>query len=642
LGTSQQLTGKHVLPRINAVPETVVRPPSHPKINAYEVALKYANDVISGQIVAGKLIKLAAKRFLRDLKFGHERGLRFDKDAAQHVVDFFGFLRHSKGEWGAQGGQIFILQPWQVFILANLFGWLRADGTRRFREAYIEVARKNGKSTFIAGIGLYMLLADGEPGAEIYSAATKKDQAKIVFEEAVRMRSKSPFLSSRINAPRGNLHVLETASKFEPLSADDNTLDGLNIHCALIDELHAHPNRLLYDVLYEATKARRQPLCLAITTAGYNRQGIAYKQREIGENILVGNVEAAKGDAFFAFIACMDEKDAQGQPLRWNDERNWAMANPNLGISVKLDALREAAAKAEQDPTSLNSFLRKHLNVWTSQDVRWMPPHKWAACNGAGPLISPKELRAAAFDKLKGRLCYGGIDLSSKIDLSAFVLVFPPVKELRTRRAKPQTQQDIYQRKPVEFEEIIVKEGDPKWHILPWFFVPKDNITERVAKDRVEYDVWEREGFITATKGNAIDQQTIRSTVNAARGMFLIEEIGFDSWNATALSNELIEDGHKLVEVRQGYKTMSEPMKELMALVLSKDVEHYGNPVLSWCATNVAAEQDPAGNVKPDKEHSKEKIDGIVATIMALHRVVQNPNASSQNSVYNQRGIIFI
>ena len=368
--------------------ETVVRPPDHPKIDAKEVALKYANDVLSGAIVAGKLLKLAAKRFLRDLKYGEARGLFFDPDAAQHVVDFFGCLKHSKGEWGAGGGQVFILAPWQVFILANMFGWMRADGTRRFREVYIEVARKNGKSTFIAGIGLYMLLADGEPGAEIYSAATKKDQASIVFNEACNMRKKSNFLATRIAAPRGNLHVIATSSKFEPQSSEEDTLDGLNSHCLLIDELHAHKDRKLYDVLYESTKARRQPLTIAITTAGFDRQGICYKQRELGENILVGNTAADKGDSMFVFIACIDEKD------NWADERNWYKANPNLGVSVKLDGLRESAQKAEQDPTALNSFLRKHLNVWTSQDTRWMPPDKWAACNQSGPVVRPAKTPA--------------------------------------------------------------------------------------------------------------------------------------------------------------------------------------------------------------------------------------------------------
>lgn len=614
--------------------ETVVRPPNAPQIDSFEVALKYANDVLYGRIIAGKLLKLAAKRFLRDLKYGHERGLTFSKENAQHVVDFFGCLRHSKGEWGAAGGQVFILAPWQVFILANMFGWMRADGTRRFREVYIEVARKNGKSTFVAGIGLYMLWADDEPGAEVYSAATKKDQAAIVFTEACNMRKKSPLLVSRIQAPRGNLHVIETASKFEPLSAEDDTLDGLNSHCLLIDELHAHPNRKLYDVLHESTVSRRQPLTIAITTAGYDRAGICYKQREIAEAILVGATAADKGDSIFCFIACCDEKD------NWQDEQNWYKANPNLGVSVKLDGLRAAANKAVSDPTALNSFLRKHLNVWTSQDTRWMPPDKWAACNAAGPLVNPMDLRRAALAKLASRVCYGGMDLSSKIDLTSFVLIFPPCKKITRQEAIPLTKEQMWRREQVQYKEIVVQEEDLKWHIIPWFFVPSDNVADRVRKDKVEYDVWVREGWIIATKGNAIDQQAIRTLINDLRAEFQIQDIGFDSWNATQLANELIEDGLNLVEVRQGYKTMTEPMKQFMAMVLGKQLEHYGNPVLTWNAANVAAESDPADNIKPNKVKSKEKIDGVVAGLMALHRVVSTP--AIPDNPYNKRGIVFL
>lgn len=621
----------------------VVRPPGHPKINAFDVAFKYANDVANGTIVAGKLVRLAAKRFLRDLRNGPARGLTFRKDKAQHVVDFFGFLKHSKGEWGANGGQVFVLSPWQVFILANIFGWYKADGTRRFREAYVEVARKNGKSTFVAGIGLYMLVADNEPGAEVYTAATKKDQAKIVFDEAEAMRKRSPFVSKHTQNPRGNMHVLETRSKFEPLSAEDDTLDGLNSHCVLIDELHAHTTRKLYDVLRESTVARRQALVFSITTAGYNRQGICFKVRDIGEKILTGLTDAATGDYFFAFIACMDEKDANDQPMDWSNPNNWPMANPNLGVSVKLDSLHQACNAAKMDPTALNSFLRKNLCVWTSQDVRWMPPDKWAACNLAGSLVPPVETRAKALARLKGRLCYAGLDLSSKIDLSALVLLFPPIKPVTQRVARKQTQQEVWGRKPLEYDDVVMQEGDPLWTVLPYFFVPEGNVQERVTKDKVEYDVWIKQGFIETTPGNAIDQNVIRRRVAALNELFRIQELGFDSWNASQLSQDLAADGMNMVEVRQGFKTMSEPMKEIMAMVLKKILDHLGNPVLSWCVANTQAQLDPAGNIKPDKEKSPEKIDGLVALIMALHRVTQNPSAlTTANDVYSQRGIVFL
>jgi phage terminase large subunit-like protein len=843
------------------MPEAVRKPAKHPHINAAEVAVKYANDVINGTIIAGKLVQYAAKRFLEDIANGALRGIIFDKDAAQHVVDFFGFLQHSKGEWG---GEVFKLEPWQVFILANVFGWYKADGTRRFNEVYIEIARKNGKTTLLSGIGLYLLLMDDEPGAEVYCvspyskiltedlhwvnagdlavgqsvwgfdeyapknetyrklrpsvvlsttkvrqpsyrlymedgryvecsathlwlarrerssqkwltteslkvgdslrdigcpwreennkdagylagvfdgeaclttkgkredrngyaitfpqnpgivlehvkellarfsfsysegiskkvkklailgglreslrflgairpkrllakvptwlagaslgragrlkitkieflgtqeviaigtstatlivngflshncAATKKDQARICFDEAVRMRKSSSFLSARIVALRSNLHVVSTSSKFEPLSSEDDTLDGLNIHGAIIDELHAHPDRKLYDVLFESTKSRRQPLIISITTAGYDREGICYKQREFGskivEGILSNRSDNYAGDNFFAFIACIDEDDD------WTDERNWYKANPNLGICVKLEGLRQAATKAKEDPTALNSFLRKHLNKWTSQDTAWMDPDKWSACNIAGKdkngnnaIYDVKKLRKAAIEYLKDRQCFGGLDLSSKIDISSFSLIFPPTNE------------------------------DKRWHVLCWNWVPELNVPERVKKDRIPYDVWIREGFIEKTDGNVVDQDTVREKIKEIKKLFIINEIGFDSWNSTQISLQLEQDGLKMVETRQGYKTFSEPMKEMMALVLSKKIEHYGDPVLSWAMNNVAATCDPAGNIKPDKEKAKEKIDPAVASLMALARAIANPVLAA--NPYNKRGITFI
>ena len=622
---------------------TVKRPVEHPKINAADVAFKYAQDVYNGRIVAGNLVKLAAKRFLRDLKYGGERGLWFDPNAAQHVVDFFGFLRHSKGEWGPRGGnkgEVFKLEPWQVFILANLFGWKRADGTRRFREAYIEVARKNGKSTFMSGVALYLLVADDEPGAEIYTAATKKDQARIIFAESVKMRDASEFLAARIDKAGGkicsNMSVLSTGSKYEPQASEDQTLDGLNSHGILIDELHVHPTRNLYDVLHESTASRRQPLTLAITTAGFDKQGICYKQRTVGETILVGAVEAAKMDYFFAFIACLDDGDD------WQDEANWIKANPNLGISAKLDKLREAAQKAKMDPTAQNNFLRKHLNVWTSQDVAWMPMAKWALCNSAGPLVSARKLRSDALELLKGRDCYGAVDLSSKIDLAAFALLFPPTKAKTEMRpvGAPVVRRPGYPGPQQRYEEVEIVPADLMWRVLVWHFMPEGNVDNRVKEDRVEYNVWIKEGFIFTTPGSSIDYDFIKATIADMASKFHIMELGYDSWNAQQMANELAAAGMKMVEVRQGFKTMSDPMKRLLALVLDKKFEHYGDPVLTWEAGNVQAISDPRDNIAPDKKRSREKIDGIVAVIMAMQRIAEIP--ATGDSPYNKRGIIFL
>src|SRR5208282_3135284 len=517
----------------------------------------------------------------------------------------------------------------------NIFGWYKADGTRRYREIYIEVGRKNGKTTLMAGIGLYMLFADGEPGAEVYSAAYKKDQARIVFEEAANMRKKAPLLAQRIQVMGSkrpnNLNVVETASKFEPLCSEDKGLDGLNIHCALIDELHAHPTRALYDVLFEASASRRSPLNIAITTAGSDRLTICYYQHEHAEKILVGAIAADKGDEFFAYIACADEGDD------WKDEQVWYKANPGLMYGVvKIDKLRAAANKAAEEPTALNSFLRKHLNVWTSQDVRWMLPDKWAACCVGGHLADTKKARTAALEMLKGRLAYGGLDMSSKIDLTAFALVFPPIPDVVRKTLIPSPVGT-----PHQYKVEIVKEGDPKWYVLVWQWMPKDNAPDRIKKDRIPYDVWEREGFIWFTQGNVVDQDFVRAKVNEICKMFKVQEIAFDSWNCTQMSINLQQDGRTMKEARQGFKTMSEPMKEVMAMVLGKKIEHFGDPVLTWNMGNVQATQDPAGNIKPDKERSKEKIDGAVATIMAMSRVVANPGVGKP-SVYKNRGIVFI
>jgi phage terminase large subunit-like protein len=627
--------------------DLVVRPPSAPYIDAYKVAVKYATDVLTGQIVAGKLLKLCAKRFIQDLKFGSTRGITFDKEAAQHVVDFFGTLRHWKAEWGKGGGQPFILSPWQTFILANLFGFKRANGTRRFREAHIEVARKNGKTTFMAGIGLYMLVADDEPGAEVYCIATKKDQAREVFDCAVNMRAKSKLLSQRVSVSGGakpnNLSVLSTQSKFELQASDYGSADGKNVHCLIADELHQHPTRLLYDAYYESTGARSQPLVIAITTAGYNTMGICFAQRKIAENILVGNVAAEAGDSVFAYIACLDEPDKDGKGGDdYKDEACWPKANPNLGVSVKLDNMREAAAKAASDPTALNSFLCKRLNVWTSQEIRWMPPEKWAACNAAGPLANPLTVRAAAYERLKGRIAIGGLDLSSKFDLSSFVLLFPPVKERIEKIAKPQTREEKWAFKPVEYEERVTQSGDPFWSVLAWFWVPKDNIPDRVKKDRVHYDVWERDGYLLTCPGTSIDHEFIYKYIINLRKDFNFTDIAFDSWNAQWISKKLEGEGFKPEAARPTYQNLSEPMKELMACVLKKSLEHFGDPILAWNAGNVAATTDAAGSIKPDKEKSKEKIDGVVALIMAMSRIVQDPTLAGGGSIYSERGIVFL
>lgn len=532
--------------------------------------MQYAWGVRRGEIVACRYVKLAVERHFRDLETGAQRGIWFDHKAAEHALGFFRFLRHSKGEWA---GQELVLEAWQQFFKWSVFGWKREDGTRRFREAYLEVARKNGKTTDAGGTGLYLFVADDEPGAEVYAAATKRDQAKLCHDEATRMVVASPALASRITVFRNNLHITGTASKFEPLGRDSKSTDGLNIHGLIKDEVHEWTDRDFNAKLDTAQGSRRQPLSLSITTAGSSRTSICYEQREHVIKILEGLEE---DDSAFGMIFTLDEGDD------WEDEAVWIKANPNLGVSVKLDYLREKVRKAKAMPSLLNQCLRYCFNIWTQAESRWIDPDKWAAC---GLVVVDEE-------ELIGRECCGALDLSSTIDLSGWALVFPPISE-----------------------------GEP-YKVLIRLFCPKDNIPVRSKRDRVPYEVWVREGLLTPTPGAAIDYGFIRQRIKEDAAKFLIKEIAYDRWGASKLRQELEEDGHTMIEFGQGFASMSAPTKELERLVLSTMLAHGNNPALAWMAANVVIRTDPAGNIKPDKEKSIEKIDGIVAVIMALARAL--------------------
>ena len=547
---------------------------------------RYARSVADGDVPAGRLQRLACDRHLNDLQHARERGLRFDVELADRAIRFFGFLRHSKGEWA---GQSFDLAEWQAFIVGSLFGWLREDGLRRFRTAYVEVPRKNGKSTLLSGIGLYLLIADDEPGAEIYTAATKRDQARITHGEAARMVKASPFLRNRIGAFRDNLHVEATHSKFEPLGADSDTMDGLNIHGAIIDELHAHKTSGVVDVLDTATGARRQPLIVEITTAGWDRQSICWQHHEYTRQIVEGLIE---DDSWFGFIAAADADDD------WTNERTWQKANPNYGVSLKPDDLRRKALKAQQMPAAQNSFKRLHLNIWTEQADRWMTIEAWDKCAGA---LDP--------DMLIGRECYAGLDLASTTDIAALVLVFP-------------------------------SDDDPTiYDVLCYFWVPAETVLQRTRSGSVPYATWVDQGLIFATEGNVIDYRAIMATLDELAQLYDIREVAYDRWGATELIQTLQDEGLEVVPFGQGFVSMSPPTKSLMTMVLSERIRHSNNPVLRWMAGNMVVREDPAGNLKPDKSKSTEKIDGMVALIMGLDRAERHENGSS---VYEERDLLVI
>jgi phage terminase large subunit-like protein len=531
--------------------------------------MDYADAVRSGEIVACKWVKLAVERHYQDLETGHERGLYFDEDAAWHVIDFCSFCSHFKGEWA---GRMFEPEPWELFFLWVLFGWKRADGTRRFRVAMLEIARKNGKTFLAAVVALYLTFADGEPGAEVYSAATKKDQARLCHTDAKQMVNNSPVLGNRFTVYRDNISDPQTMSKLEPLARDSNSLDGLNVHGAIMDELHAWKTRDMWDVIETATGARRQPLLLAVTTAGFNRQSICWEKYEYTKKVLSGVID---DDDFFGIIYELDDLE------EWDNEAMWIKANPNLGVSVKPDDLRRMVKTAKESPAAMNAVLRLRMNMWTQAETRWIDVDRWRAC--ATP-VDPEQLA--------GRQCWGGLDLSSSIDITAWVLVFPPIEE------------------------------DEPYKVLCRFWIPEDNMVERSRKDRVPYDVFVREGLLTATDGNVIDQKFILSQIQEDAKVFDLQEAAFDRWGSTNVSQGLSDEEIQVVEFGQGFASMSAPAKELDTLVRGGKIAHGGNKVLTWMADNVVVKEDPAGNIKPAKDKSVEKIDGIVALIMALDRAL--------------------
>lgn len=556
---------------------------------------QYAQDVLSGKQVACRWVRLACRRHVNDLVNGSERGLYFDEAAANHAIKFFGFLRHSKGEWA---GRVVTLEPWEQFIVAMVFGWMRADHSRRFRVAYVEVARKNGKTTLAAGVGLLLLVADGEPGAEIYTAATKRDQARIAHSEATRMVKSSPSLRKRIRVYRDNLNIENTASKMEPLGADSDTLDGLNPHGALVDEVHAHKTRDMWDVLETATGARRQPLIFATTTAGFNRQSLCYQLHDYTEKVLSGVLQ---NDSHFGIIYTLDlEDDKDGEPVDdWEDEAVWIKANPNLNVSKKLSTMREKAEKARGMPASLNAFLRLELNVWTQSETKWIHRDHWDACGAA-----------VDANGLRGRRCFAGLDLSSNVDITAELLVFPP------ESAK-----------------------DP-YRVLCRFWIPEDAIDIRSKRDRVPYDAWVRAGYISTTPGNVIDHDFILAQIEQDAEAYDIQQLAFDAWGASQVQTKLTEIGGRedwIVKFGQGFASMSPAMRDLERLILGHRLAHGNNPVLTWMADNLVVDTDAAANIKPDKEHSIERIDGMVALIMAVATAMRG--GGKAESVYEKRGI---
>lgn len=530
-----------------------------------------------GDIVVGRLVMLAVERHYRDLQQAHKRGLYFSPEHGWHVIDFIEkFFVHIKGPLA---GRPILLDPWQKFWTAVLYGWRRADGRRRFTRAYEEVARKNGKSTWKGPQGAYLFMMDGEQGAEVYAVATTREQAMTVFKPAFenfkrwRKRSAKLARSFRIFEGLNQERIEAGASVFKPIASNAEAQDGFNPSAVLYDELHAQGDRAQWDVLESGFGARSQPLLSAITTAGFILDGICTEVRGYLIEILEGRRD---DDDFFGYVYTLDEGDDVF------DERNWPKANPGLGLSKSLDYLRGMARKAKALPSALANFKTKDLNIWCNDAEGWIDIDVW---DKGKTKFDPAQLR--------GLECYGGIDLASTRDLTAFALVFPP------------------------------QAGNPSWHVLVKVWCPQSRIDDQ-ADDKAPYARWQKEGWLTATEGDVTDYEPVREAVIQACQDYQVKEIGFDRWNAQQLCNELMEEDVPLVEVPQNTGGMHPGSKKLEELLYAKRLCHGGNPVLRWAAGNVALLHDSNDNFRPDKKRSKKngRIDPVVAMIMALSRAV--------------------
>ncbi len=521
--------------------------------------------------------------------FADADGFCFDAEAAQLAIDFFpDCLTHVKGEWALQP---LVLEPWERSIIGNLFGWKHIKtGLRRFRRCLLYVPRKNAKTTLAAGIVNLVMFTDGEPGAEIYSAAADREQAKLVFVAVREMINNDPELRGRAKIFQHSITLGNSVTSYKPISAEAGTKHGFNAHLVVVDELHAQPNSELVEVLETSMGSRRQPLMIYLTTADFKRESVCNDTLDYADKVRQGII---KDPSFLPVIYCADEKDD------WKAESTWRKANPNYGISVKPEYIKAACQKAIDSPAFENTFKRLHLNIQTETDVKFLDMARWDDSN-----------ERMEEGMLLGKECFAAFDLSTNTDIAGYGLLFPI---------------------------------DDRYVWAPRFFIPLDNAYIRQRRDRVPYPVWADSGYITMTPGDVVDFGYIKKRFEEDCQKFNIREAAFDRWNFEALRQQLIGDGmpeDKLIAFGQGFVSMSAPTKELEKIVLEKKLIHNNNPVMRWMAANTVVETDAAGNLKPTKKKSAEKIDGIVMLVMALGRAITQPPETI--SVYEGRGLISV
>lgn len=551
----------------------------------------YCKRVIANKTRHGKLERLAVLRYKSDLK---RRDLEMKWDRVDRAVRFIELLKHTEGELS---GQRIVLEPWQLFILTNLVGFYYKGGRfRRYNYGYIEVARKNGKSTFLAALGLYFLLMDGEGAAQVYSAATKRDQAKIVFDCAKRFVIKNSKLTKALTIHRDTLSDPKTLSKFEPLPADAKTLDGLNPHFTIVDEYHVHKNDELYNVIKSGMGARANPQLVAITTAGFNKNLPCYSLRKVGVNILEG---LAEDDSQFVEIFTIDEEDD------WTDPKVWVKANPNMDVSVSKRYLEIEYNQAKNSSTQVVNFMTKNLNVWTDAAAVWINTEIWDKQK------EPTELT-------KNRVCYGGLDLSTSRDLTVFSLVFP------------------------EYDTSSGEKQVKGFTIKNEYFIPRYAVENRSYVDGVPYGDWARNGHINVIEGNTIDYNFIKQKMIEAAEKYNVRYIAYDRWNASQLVVDGLEIGLPLEPFGQGWGSMNAPTKEFEKLALEFDMRHGGDPVLKWALGNVVIQMSPSGDIKVVKDKSNEKVDPVVATVMAIGQSLLDEGNTKETKAYKDRGFLMI
>lgn len=512
----------------------------------------------------------------------------YDKKKADRAVTFIENLCHTKGKWA---GTPFWLLPWQEQLIRDIFGIVKPDGNRQFRTAFVEICKKVGKSELAAAVALYLLYADNEPSAEVYGAAADRQQASIVFDVAKQMVEMSPALMKRSKLMGATKRIVNysNAGYYQVLSAEVGGKHGFSVSGLVLDEIHTQPNRQLYDVLTKGSSdARQNPLHFIITTAGNDRHSIAYELHTKAVDILEGR---RVDPTFYPVVyGLKDDED-------WEDEANWYKVNPSLGYTVDIERLRDAYREAKQNPADEITFKWLRCNMWVSSTVAWIPDAIYMRGN------EPIDM-----DALAGRDCYAGLDLSSTGDITALVLIFPP------------------------------RDEEEKYVLLPYFWIPEETIPRRVKANSVPYDIWEKQGYIMSTEGNVIHYDFIEKFIMDLSEKYHILEIAVDRWNATQMIQNLEGEGFTIVPFGQGFSSMSAPTKEFYRLLMEGRIIHGGNPVLRWMAGNVVIDTDPAGNIKVTKAKSKEKIDGIVAAIMALDRCIRQEGQSG--SVYDERGLL--